>query len=346
MDSGDASQLRSGGDAKGRDALAQRRAIATKLRAVRKREFAILRDRMRAAEDQPNTVAGIRGRAVSDRPANNQTIEKIERIGAHLEALWNPGAVSAMTPNQATEVTPETPPARSEFSNNSAPHLWPADSLWSQPTSPAALTSSLALSLDFTSNLNTPSAVKQVDNVTAQADLIKDPLMQEIAGLFALRKYLAIQTLLLSRLGADHEHTRMNHLQVLALLESYRLMDNMDAFDDTVLAYVHWWNGITPSWQTAIATKAQAPWILQGALQGANSLQLPELDLIENREEIAIDCTALRHMDTSAAKALSQWLVRAKSRNYAVTLNGGSVLVYLLWCSMDIAKHATVQAPS
>ena len=166
----------------------------------------------------------------------------------------------------------------------------------------------------------------------------------EIAGLFSLRKYAAVQSLLLARLSPDSERNAATQFHVQCLLDTYRLTGDMDGFDDTVLAYVHWWNGLVPSWETPLPTDRQEPWVLQGDIRGAQGLQLPELDRTPSPTAVDIDCSGLAHMDAAAAHALVQWLARAQSRNYAVTLHAPSALVQLLWRSLDVHTLAQVRS--
>jgi len=342
MTPGDTPNAGAGGNAKALDPVSQKRAIASKLRGARKREFAMLRERMREGQNTPNTVAGIRGRAVRDRPASNQTLEKIERIGAHLESLWNPGAAkpAAPTPSASVEPTkPKSEPPPEASPSKLAPSTWSSDSLWNKPISQLLDPGPLSMLLQLPNS--TPATPAEPVPPEA-ADWTKEPFAQEIAALFALGKYTAVQTLLLSRLDADGERNPASYWQVLCLLDTFRLLDDMDGFDDTVLAFVHWWNGLTPSWDTPAPANKASPWALQGDIKGANGLKLPELDRSEKLQKIEIHCSALRHMDSPAVKALLQWLGRAKTRNYEVSLSAPSALVALLWRTMDVEKAAQV----
>lgn len=327
MTSGDTPNAGAGGKAKALDPVSQKRAIASKLRSARKREFAMLRERMREVENTSNTVAGLRGRAVRDQPASNQTLEKIERIGAHLESLWNPGAAKSAPP-------PEASPSKL------APSTWSSDSLWNKPISQMLDTGPLSMLLQLPTSTPVPTEAPAAPQA---ADWSKDPFAQEIAALFALGKYMAVQTLLLSRLDPDSKRDPASYWQVLCLLDTYRLLDDMDGFDDTVLTFVHWWNGLTPSWDTPAPADKASPWVLLGDIKGADGLKLPELDRSETLQKIDIDCSALRHLDQAASKALLQWLGRANTRNYEVSLNAPSALVALLWSTMDMEKAAQVR---
>jgi ABC-type transporter Mla MlaB component len=167
--------------------------------------------------------------------------------------------------------------------------------------------------------------------------------MRELAGLLALGKYPAVQKLLLSALDPQSERSGVKHAQALILLDTYRLLGDMDGFDDTVLAYVHWWNGLTPSWDLPAASDEASPWALHGTVHGASGLALPELGWSNEAQKIHVDCSALRHMDLPATKALLQWLERAKTRNYEVSLNAPSPLVCLVWSTLDLEKFAHVR---
>ncbi len=343
MTPGDTPNAGAGGKAKALDPVSQKRAIASKLRSARKREFAMLRDRMREGENTPNTVAGIRGRAVRDRPASNQTLEKIERIGAHLESLWNPAAAKPAAPTPSAPVAqtkPKSAPPPEASPSKLAPSTWSSDSLWNKPISQLLDTGPLNMLLQLPTSIPVPTEAPAAPQA---ADWSKDPFAQEIAALFALGKYTAVQTLLLSRLDPDSERDPASYWQVLCLLDTYRLLDDMDGFDDTVLAFVHWWNGLTPSWDTSAPADKASPWVLLGDIKGANGLKLPELDRSETLQKIDIDCSALRHIDQAASKALLQWLGRAKIRNYEVSLNTPSALMALLWSTMDMEKAAQVR---
>jgi ABC-type transporter Mla MlaB component len=332
-----------GTDGNALDPVSQKRAIASKLRGVRKREFAMLRERMREGENTPNTVAGIRGRAVRDRPASSQTLEKIERIGVHLESLWNPGALKPAAPSPSANVAqPATPSATpTEVSPSQlAPNTWASTSLWSQPISQLLDPGPLSVLLNLPSSTPAPSAAPPAH---ASMYWIDDPVMKEIASLLALGKYPAVQTLLMSSLDPNSARSPSTYLQALILLDTYWLLGDMDGFDDAVLAYVHWWNGLTPSWEGTAPADTSSPWILQGDIRGANGVNLPELDHSETTQKIDIDCSALRHMDRPAVKALLQWLGRAKTRNYEVSLSAPSALMALLWSTMDIEKAAQVR---
>jgi ABC-type transporter Mla MlaB component len=320
------------------DPAAQKRAIASKLRSARKREFAVLRERMREGENLPNTVAGIRGRAVRDRPASNQTLEKIERIGAHLESLWNPGAAKPAAappaPVEQAKALPEASPS------TLAPNTWSSTSLWSKPLSQLVDPGPLSMLLDLPASPVAPAAAPSEPEAAPSAN---DAFLQEIIGLFALGKFEAVQTMLLSVLDPDSERTSKAYLQALCLLDTYRLLGDMDGFDDTVLAFVHWWNGLTPTWALAPSAGKPSAWVLQGEIKGINGLTLPELDRSETTQTIEVDCSALRYMDQAASKALQQWLGRAKTRNYEVCLHAPSALMYLLWGSMELGKLAQVR---
>ena len=336
MNSGDTPNAGAGGNPKPLDPVLQKRAIASKLRGARKREFAILREHMRKGEHTPSMVAGMRGQAVRERPASDQTLKKIDRIGAHLEALWNPGAAK---PTTKATLAQAAKPAPATSANQLEPSTWIPTNLVIPPLSQLADPGPLSLLLDLPSHPLAPPAATE----TAQSPLWHaDPLMRELAGLLALGKYPAVQKLLLSALDPQSERTWAKHAQALILLDTYRFLADMDGFDDTVLAYVHWWNGLAPSWDLPAASDAAYPWVLEGTIHGASGLVLPELDWSHAPQKIDIDCSALRHMDLQATKALLQWLESAKKRNYEVILNAPSPLVYLVWSTLDLEKFAHV----
>jgi ABC-type transporter Mla MlaB component len=339
MTPGDTSNAGAGGKAKALDPVSQKRAIASKLRDARKREFAMLRERMREDESTPSTVAGIRGQAVHDRSASNQTLKKIERIGAHLESLWNPGAAKPAAAAPLAQATPQSAPQPEALPSELAPSTWSSDSLWNKPISQLLDPGPLSMLLQLASS--TPAAPAAPVPPEA-ADWSKDPFGQEIAALFALGKYAAVQTLLLARVDPNVERDPDSYWQVLCLLETYRLLEDMDGFDDSVLAFVHWWNGLTPGWENPAPADKASPWVLQGDIKGANGMMLPELDRSEKLQKIEIDCSTLRHIDPPAVKALLQWLGRAKTCNYEVCLSAPSALVALLWSTMAVEKTAQV----
>jgi hypothetical protein len=98
MSSGDIPESASGAKAKNPLATARESDVTRLLRASRQREFAILRERMHAGQSSSNLLAGLRHRAVRDKSATEHALEKIERIGAHLENLWNPPLEKAKGP--------------------------------------------------------------------------------------------------------------------------------------------------------------------------------------------------------------------------------------------------------
>lgn len=337
MTSGESSPANDSGPAPVPDPVSERRAIARKMRGARKREFALLRERMRQSDNSRDTVSGIRGRAALERPLRGDTLEKIARIGAHLEALWNPGAAK---PAAALPMAPATAPA-TPAETPTGPTVSSAWAL-SRPAATQLLDPGyLSTLLDLPAPLLAPSTVPAAKEELPGSE---DPLVMEIAGLFSLRKYAAVQSLLLARLNPDSERNAATQFHVLCLLDTYRLTGDMDGFDDTVLAYVHWWNGLVPSWEAPMPTDRRGPWVLQGDIKGAQGLQLPELDRTPTPTAVDIDCSSLAHMDAAAAHALVQWLVRAQSRNYVVTLHAPSALVQLLWRSLDVHTLAQVRS--
>ena len=343
MSPGDTPYADAGGQAQSPEPISQKRAIASKLRAARKREFAMLRQRMRAGENTPSTVAGLRGRAARELPLSNQTLEKIERIGAHLEELWSPGAVApedTLTPVPVGPAAPLDAPVTEASPSKLAPSAWMATSEWRQPITQLADPAALTPLLDFPDSGTKPPAVPVA---VPGIHWGQDPFMQELAGLFALGNYPAVQTLLLSTLCAHNERSAATYVKALSLLDTYRLLGDMDGFDDTVMAYVHWWNGLTPTWQPLISKGDPSGWVLHGDVKGAKGLQLAELDRNETAHKIDIDCSALLHMDQPAVLALVQWLGRAKTRNYEVQLSAPSALVYVLWVTMGVDKVAQVR---
>ena len=340
MTPGDTPNAGAGGKAKPLDPVSQKRAIASKLRDARKREFAMLRERMREDGNTPSTVAGIRGQSVRDGSASNQTLEKIERIGAHLESLWNPGAAKPAAAAPLAKAAPQSALPPEALPGELAPSTWSSDSLWNKPIRQLLDPGPLSMLLQLASS--TPAAPAAPASPEA-AGWSKDPFGQEIAALFALGKYTAVQTLLLSRLDSSVERSPDSYWQVLCLLETYRLLDDMDGFYDSALTFVHWWNGLTPGWDNPAPADKATPWVLQGDIKGANGMQLPELDRSEKLQKIDIDCSTLRRIDQAASKALLQWLGRAKTRNYEVSLNAPSALVALLWSTMDMEKAAQVR---
>lgn len=313
--------------AAGMDPVSQRRAVASKLRSARKREFALLRERMRASENLLSTVAGVRGRAVRERPAGNQTLEKIDRIGAHLEALWNPQADKPEAPL--------APPSAQQEPVTGAPTAMPSSWLASSQWKPASTPLTGPASALNALQVPVPAAPP-----TAPTDGGQDALTQAIADLFTQGDFKAVQSLLHAKLEPHGKRDGTAYLHALCLLETYRLMDDMDGFDDTVLAFVHWWKGLTPDWRTAPARAPDGGWALQGAILGNNGLALAELGRRETPQDLAIDCRALRHMDAAAVQALRDWLAQAQAGNYRVRLVGPSALVYLLWCTAGLEKVA------
>ena len=332
-----------GGNAKALDPVSQKRAIASKLRGARKREFAMLRERMRGGGKASSTIAGIRGLAVRDRPTSDKTLEKIERIGAHLEALWNLGAAKPATLVQTTPAkqtaASSAPPPQTSL-NNLASSTGSSARLWSQPISQIVDPGPLSMLLDLPSKAQSPPVAQLAVEAVRWRD---DPVIQEITDLLGAGKYPAVQSLILSSLDPHSDRNPLAYIKALILLDTYRLLGDMDGFDDAVLAYVYWWNDLTPSWQSPAPADRTSPWVLQGDIHGAKSLKLPELDRSKKPQTMDIDCSALRHMDPPAMQALLQWLSRAKTRNYEVCLVAPSPLVYLLWTTMNLEKAAQVR---
>lgn len=318
------------------------RAIAAKLRAARKREFAMLRERMRDMENAPSKVAGVRSRVARDQSVNSQTLEKIERIGARLEALWNPAAARAATPPAQSPLTTQAhSPTTTGAATSLMPSAWSDASVWAQPLTELLSLESTAPMLQIPGA--TATATTQAPGVDLPSLWAKDPLMAEIAQRLALQEFAAVQTLILATLNPSKAREPTSHLQVQILLETYRLQDDVDAFDHAVLEYVHWWQGETPQWQRRRGSASGTEWVLKGRLAGATALQLPELDKGEQKQEIHIECSDLQAMDGKAAKALGQWLNRASSRNYTITLEAPPAPVYLQWVTLGFEKSATLR---
>ncbi len=337
MTPGDTPNAGAGGNAKALGPVSQKRAIASKLRGARKREFALLREHMRGDANTPSTVAGMRGRAVRDQNASSQTLEKIERIGAHFESLWYPATTKATAGTKPRHVAKANMQSAPPTQAPSAPATVPATSMWIRPISQLVNPDPLRMLPEL------PSSAPVAPPSAATVLVGEDPFLYSLVDLFARGKYLALQTLLLPRQEPNGERNPSAYLRILCLLETYRLLGDMDGFDDTVLTYFHWWNGLTPSWESSAPAGMGSPWFLQGDVRGAMGLNLSELDRGESGQVVEVDCSTLRHMDLPAVQALQEWLSRAKARNYAVRLNAPSPLVYLLWSTMGIEKLAQVR---
>lgn len=317
------------------------RAIAGKLRAARKREFAMLRERMRELENTPSKVAGVRGRAARDQAANNQTLEKIERIGARLEALWNPAAASDNAPAATAALTTQMPDTVAAGANTSLmPSAWSDASVWAQPLTELLSLEPAMPMLEIPAMAPTPAQTPHHALATVWA---QDPLMKEIAQHLAQQRHTVVQTLILAALDANKARDPSGHLQAQILLESYRLVDDVDAFDQAVLEYVHWWQGVTPQWQRRRGKQSGPEWVLQGRIEGTSAMALPELDISAQAQTIHIECSQLQYMDSKAAKALSQWLARASKRNYHIILEAPSAPLYLQWLLLEFEKTATLR---
>lgn len=298
------------------------------LRVSRQREFANLRRHMGSVQGA-STVAGLRSQTVRDTSLSRQALEKIDRIGAHLENHWRPEeakiaplAVQASIAKLDTILLPDPPSLLSKL---------PETTLHKSVEAPMLTLPSRAMAA---------SKELPAQNPLAWAS---DPTLGEVALLCLQRKDAAAQSRLRAALTAQTERTSLAYLQALLLLEICRLQGDMTSFDDTVMEYVHWWNHTPPLWEVKSEPRAQSSWRLQGDLQGADSLQLPELDLSQEVKNLTIDCTALLRMDQKAAKALLDWLQRAHLPNVALQMDTASVLVYLQWTLTGMEKFATLR---
>jgi hypothetical protein len=298
------------------------------LRVSRQREFANLRFHMGSVQGV-NTVAGLRSQTVRDKSISRKALEKIDRIGAHLENHWSP--VEAKT-------APITVPAAVSGSD--------AVRLPEPPSNLAKLPETVIHKSVEAPMLALPNRAKAVSHkLPAQSPMgwASDPTLGEVALLCLQRKEAAAQSRLRAALATKNERTPLAYHQALLLLEICRLQDDMASFDDTVVEYVHWWNDTPPLWEVKPEPRAQSFWHLQGDMQDADSLQLPELDLSQEVKNLTIDCTALLRMDQQAAKALLGWLQRAQLCNYALHMETSSVLVYLQWTVTGMEKFATLR---
>ena len=298
------------------------------LRVSRKREFANLRLHMSSGQGA-NTVAGLRSQIVRDKSISRQALEKIDQIGAHLENLWSPGDAKPAAIGK---------PALVSALNNSVLEEPPSMLVPQPETAIDKSPQTTVLTPPHTTELAPPEL--PVHNPMAWAS---DPTLSEVAKLCLQRQDTAAQSRLHTALTPQNERTALAYHQALLLLEICRLLGDMAGFDDTVMEYVHWWNDTPPLWDVKPAPLEGPSWNLQGDMQGAESLQLPELDLSQGSQTLPIDCTALLRMDQQAANALLGWLRRAQARNAALSLETSSVLVYLQWTVTGMDQFATLR---
>ena len=298
------------------------------LRVTRQREFANLRVHMGAVQGV-STVAGLRSQTVRDKSLSRLALEKIDRIGAHLENHWSPevakaapNAVQATAPRLETAALPESPSSLAQL---------PETAIHQSAQAPMLTLPNDALAASHELPAQDPMA------------WASDPTLGEVALLCLQAKDAAAQSRLRAALTMQTERTPLAYHQALVLLEICRLQGDMASFDDTVMEYVHWWNDTPPLWKVKPAPNAQSSWYLQGDLQDADSLQLPELDVSQDVKDLTIDCTALLRMNQQAARALLGWLRRARLRSYALRLETSSVLVYLQWTITGMEKFATLR---
>ena len=312
--------------AKTRTALERDRARL--LRVSRKREFANLRLHMSSGQGA-NTVAGLRSQIVRDKSISRQALEKIDQIGAHLENLWSPGDAKPAAIGK---------PALVSALNNSVLEEPPSMLVPQPETAIDKSPQTTVLTPPHTTELAPPEL--PVHNPMAWAS---DPTLSEVAQLCLQRQDTAAQSRLRTALTTQNERTALAYHRALLLLEICRLLGDMAGFDDTVMEYVHWWNDTPPLWDVTPAPLEGPSWNLQGDMQGAESLQLPELDLSQGSQTSPIDCTALLRMDQQAANALLGWLRRAQARNATLSLETSSVLVYLQWTVTGMDQFATLR---
>jgi len=298
------------------------------LRVSRKREFANLRLHMGSGQGA-NTVAGFRSEIVRDKSISRQALEKIDQIGAHLEKLWSPGDAKPAAIGKPAPVSALNNSVLAEPPSMLVPQ--PETAIDKSPQTPV-------LTLPYTTELAPPEL--PVQNPMAWAS---DPTLSDVAKLCLQRQDTAAQSRLRAALTPQNERTALAYHQALLLLEICRLLGDMAAFDDTVMEYVHWWNDTPPLWDVKSAPLEGPSWTLQGDMQGAESLQLPELALSQGSQTLPIDCTALLRMDQQAANALLGWLRRAQARNAALSLETSSVLVYLQWTVTGMDQFATLR---
>jgi ABC-type transporter Mla MlaB component len=331
MSSGDIPESASGAKAKSPLATARESDVTRLLRASRQREFAMLREHMYAGQNSSNVLAGLRHRAVRDKSATVHALEKIERIGAHLENLWNPPLEKA-----------KAPPAPAALPDQSALHAVEPPAVEPASTPAPTVTPVTGESLPEALLLTVP----EISYMSAESNELSwttDPKLQEAARLCLNGQELAAQTLLQSTLDPLSERTRLAFHQALMLLEVCRLLGDMATFDDVVMEFVHWWNGLPPHWEPIEAPMASATLRLRGDLRGHASVELPELAASDNNSKLAIDCNGLWRLDQPAASALLAWLRKAQAGNYTIRLETGSVLVYLQWTITGIEKFANLR---
>ena len=328
MSPGDTSVTHTGAKTQTAHLSAGERDRARIIRVARKREFANLRLHM-ASGQGANTVAGLRSQIVRDKTISRQALEKIDRIGAHLENLWGTGNAK---PSAIGKPAPVPALNNSELADP-PPMLVPLP----EP----AIEKSLQIPLLELPNTDVQAHQElPAPNPMAWAS---DPTLREVAELCLQRQDTAAQSLLRAALSAQIERTAVAYYQALLLLEICRLLGDMEGFDDTVMEYVHWWNDTPPLWEMKLAPLKGTLWNLQGDMQGADSLQLPELDSSQSMPPVSIDCTALLRIDQHAAKALLSWLQRAQAYNPDSSLETSSVLVYMQWSVAGMDKFVTLR---
>ena len=188
MSSGDIPESASGAKAKSPLATARESDVTRLLRASRQREFAMLREHMYAGQNSSNVLAGLRHRAVRDKSATVHALEKIERIGAQLENLWNPPLEKA-----------KAPPAPAALHDQSTPHAVEPPAAEPASTPAPTVTPVTGESLPEALLLTVP----EISYMSAESNELSwtaDPKLQEAARLCLNGQELAAQTLLQSTL--------------------------------------------------------------------------------------------------------------------------------------------------
>ena len=203
--------------------------------------------------------------------------------------------------------------------------------------------------IDWTSvrSIHADAAAELTEVITAAMDAPEQIVFQDTPNLLHVLERLTPQ-------GQAQTARSLWNLRFVML----RLMNRRAAFDaasaDFCMTYIEqppvWRDakvGFVDETMRALAAggaiaPSTAPWRLQGHVEGANGLTLPELPSQRADERTIIACGSLVRMDPSACTQLLQWLKRARLKKANVHLQGVSLLVGAAWATAGVGAYAQV----
>jgi anti-anti-sigma regulatory factor len=143
----------------------------------------------------------------------------------------------------------------------------------------------------------------------------------------------------------------------LLLLELYQHMAKQDLFEEWAVNYAVTFEVSPPSWETppqkrtspSVEAPAAEPaesnvFPLQGEMYSAGSDAFRQLvDFATGREQVVIDCAALKRMDFVSAGLFLNTLTNLQVVGSSVTIRKPNQLLYALFCVLGINQVAAVE---